>query len=100
MIIPLNINFIQAEASSILGLIQPNFLRIGCLDCTLNEAKNSCEENYRLCTSLELHSAGFQIARNLGLLSWDTHLWTFSATQDTNIYSGLKGLGLCCEKLK
>jgi hypothetical protein len=47
-----------------------------------------------------LHSAGFQIARNLGLLSWDTHLWTFSATQDTNIYSGLKGLGLCCEKLK
>ena len=98
--IPLNINFIQSEASSILGLIQPNFLRIGCLDCTLNEAKNSCEENYRLCTSLELHSAGFQIARNLGLLSWDTHLWTYSATQDINIYSGLKGLGLCCEILK
>ena len=98
--IPLNINYIQGEASPILGGIEPNFLRIGCLDCTLEKAKNSCEENYRLCTSLELHSAGFQIARNLGLLSWDTHLWTYSALENENSYSGLKGLVLCCEILK
>ena len=37
-------DFIQAEASPVLGGIEPNFLQLGCLNCSLNEASKSCKE--------------------------------------------------------
>ena len=93
-------DYIQAEASPALGGISPNFLKIGCTDCDLYEASLKCTNGYRLCTSIELHTGGYQIARNLGLLSWDTHIWTHSALDNKSDYKNLKGLGLCCKILE
>ena len=92
-------DYIQAEASPVLGGVSPNFLKIGCKDFLLEEAKAKCTDGYRLCTSIELHTGGFQIARNLGLINWDTHIWTYSALENINDFQQLKGLGLCCEIL-
>ena len=89
-------DFIQAEASPVLGGISPAFLRLGCVNCLLEEASRKCTKGYRLCTSIELHTGGYQIARGLGLLSWDTHIWTHSALDNASDYASLKGLGLCC----
>ena len=89
-------DYIQAEASPVLGGISPSFLRIGCINCLLTEASKKCVNGYRLCTSIELHTGGYQIARGLGLLSWDTHIWTYSALDNADDYASLKGLGLCC----
>lgn len=91
---------IQAEAAPVLGGIDPNFLEIGCLECTLDAAASACNEGYRLCSSIELHTGGYQIARSLGLLSWDTHIWTNSALSNKAQYASLLGLGLCCAILK
>lgn len=93
-------DYIQAEASPALGGIEPNFLQIGCLECTLESASSSCKKGYRLCSSIELHTGGYQIARSLGLLSWDTHIWTNSALNNKSQFISLKGLGLCCAVLK
>ena len=93
-------DYIQAESSNILGGIEPNYLQIGCIDCTIDDAEKSCIEGYKLCTSLELHAGGYQIARGLGLIQWDTHIWAHSALDNRDDYKDLKGLGLCCVELK
>jgi hypothetical protein len=91
---------IQAEASPVLGGIEPSFLQIGCLDCSLKEAGTVCPEDYRLCSSIELHTGAYQIARSLGLLRWDTHIWTYNALNTPGEFENLKGLALCCAQLK
>jgi hypothetical protein len=91
---------IQAEASPVLGGIEPNFLRLGCIDCTLTQAAQVCKEGYRLCTSIELHTGGYQIARSMGWLNWNTHIWTNGALKSPTDFEDLKGLGLCCAELK
>ena len=93
-------DYIQAEAAPALGGISPNFLKLGCSDCGIDEANSKCVNGYRLCTSIELHTGGYQIARSLGLLSWDTHIWTHSALDNKKDYMSLKGLGLCCKVLE
>ena len=93
-------DYIQAEAAPALGGISPNFLKLGCSDCGIDEANSKCVNGYRLCTSIELHTGGYQIARSLGLLSWETHIWTHSALDNKKDYMSLKGLGLCCKVLE
>ena len=90
---------IQSEASPALGGIEPNFIKLGCFDCTIEKASKVCPENYRICTSIELHVGGYQIARSLGLLSWNTHLWTHNALKTPTEFEKLKGLALCCSEL-
>jgi hypothetical protein len=90
---------IQAEASLALGGIDPKFLKLGCMDCTLQIAEESCSERYRLCSSVELNTAGYQIARSMGWINWNTHLWTYNALNSPSEFEKLKGLGLCCNKL-
>jgi hypothetical protein len=91
---------IQAEASPILGGIEPSFLQLGCMDCTLKDASQSCSDGYRLCTSIELHTGGYQIARSMGWLNWNTHIWTHGALKTPTDFDNLKGLALCCAELK
>lgn len=93
-------DFIQAEASPVLGGIEPSFLQLGCLECSLKEASQACVEGYRLCTSIELHTGGYQIARSMGWLNWNTHLWTHGALKTPTDFENLKGLALCCAELK
>lgn len=98
--IALDKDYIQAEASPILGGIEPSYIEIGCLNCSLRKAANICHEGYRLCTSIELHTGGYQIARSLGLITSDTNIWTNNALNDLEKYESMKGLGLCCAILK
>lgn len=95
---------IAAEAAPALGGADPSLVRLGCLGCTLQAAVQSCPQNRHVCSSLELHTGGYQVARSLGWLGSGTHVWTHSAvagaraaTQDGhNAAVGQKGLGLCC----
>jgi hypothetical protein len=97
---PVEEDKIQAEASPVLGGIEPNFIRLGCMECTLEAAAQVCKEGYRLCSSIELHTGGYQIARSMGWLNWNTHIWTNGALKTPKDFENLKGLGLCCAELK
>jgi len=90
---------IQAEAAPVLGGIEPSFLQLGCMNCSLKDASQSCVDGYRLCTSIELHTGGYQIARSMGWMSWNTHLWTHGALKTPADFDKLKGLALCCAEL-
>lgn len=96
----LDLDYIQAEASIILGGIEPNYFRIGCLGCTLEEAEKSCIEGYKLCTSVEMYTGGYQLARVLGLLNDNNRIWTNQILEEKERYIGKKGLGICCSVIK
>ena len=96
----IDVDFIQAEASPALGAIEPNFLQIGCMNCDIQTASKSCGEGYRLCSSVELHSAGYMIAMANGLVNFETHIWTLSALKNIDDWKDVMGLGLCCEEIK
>jgi hypothetical protein len=57
---------IEAEASPALGGIEPNFIQLGCINCPIEQAAKSCIEGYHICTSIELHTGGYQVARAMG----------------------------------
>ena len=57
---------IEAEASGSLGGIEPSFIQLGCVNCLLKEAATVCTDNYHLCSTIELHSHGYQVARAMG----------------------------------
>jgi len=97
---------LQAEAAPALGGTDPSYVRLGCLKCSLQDAAKSCPANRHICTSMELHTGGFQVARSLGWLAAGTHVWTHAAvTKGADAEMGAQGktaesssgLGLCCE---
>lgn len=97
---------IQAEAAPALGATDPSYVRLGCLQCSLEEAAKSCPSRRHVCTSIELHTGGLQVARSLGWLTAGSHVWTHAAIlkgADAERGSQSKtgdpslGLGLCCE---
>jgi hypothetical protein len=57
---------IQAEASGALGNAHSGYVQLGCVNCPLSIAKNVCVEGYHLCTTIELHSQAFQVAKTMG----------------------------------
>jgi len=67
---------IAAEASPALGGVRPSFAHLGCQNCTLNEAKLSCRPSYHLCTTMELYTGAFVVARILGYTDWRSNVWT------------------------
>mmetsp|Transcript_66457 Transcript_66457/g.131070 ORF Transcript_66457/g.131070 Transcript_66457/m.131070 type:complete len:416 (-) Transcript_66457:46-1293(-) len=94
---------VQAEAAPALGGLDPSFVHLGCLSCSLEEAIRSCPRGRTICSSLELHTGGYQVARSLGWLDAGTHVWTEAAVMkgrqqasDSILGPPLKGLGLCC----
>lgn len=108
---------VQAEAAPALGGIEPSFVRLGCLSCSLTEAGQKCPAGYHLCSSMELHTGGYQVARIQGYANWDSHLWTSGqlaklesqpagaaaaelAFAAVTPESQKLGLGLCCNDLK
>jgi len=93
-------SLIQSEAAPALGGIEPNYINLGCLNCSLKEASTSCQKGYKICSTIELHTAGYQIARSLGWIDWSTHIWTNSALKSPNSFLGFKGLGICCKEQK
>jgi hypothetical protein len=99
---------LQAEAAPALGGIDPAYVRLGCLSCSLEEAARRCPKNRHVCTSIELHTGGYNVARSLGWLGAGTHVWThaavlkgaaqkMSAAGPDLTTDSLTGLSLCCE---
>jgi hypothetical protein len=107
---------IEAEAAPALGGVEPSFLRLGALSCSLSEAGSKCSSGYHLCTAMELHTGGYQAARAMGYANWDTHTWTHGAFAKLKTASGgaaaaemafaaansdqKTGLALCCNDLR
>jgi len=76
---PLVPDEIQAEAAPLLAGVEPSFVRLSCMQCTLQTAMQNCPEGYHICNSLELHVGGYQVARSLGWLQGPgTHVWSHS----------------------
>eukprot|EP00933_Yihiella_yeosuensis_P070613 TRINITY_DN78748_c0_g1_i1.p1 TRINITY_DN78748_c0_g1~~TRINITY_DN78748_c0_g1_i1.p1 ORF type:complete len:413 (-),score=54.49 TRINITY_DN78748_c0_g1_i1:153-1226(-) len=73
---PLSADEVQAEAASALAGVEPSFVRIGCVDCLLETAMENCPGGYHICTTREMHMGGYQVARTLGLIDKDTHVWS------------------------
>lgn len=92
-------SLIKSEAAPALGGIEPDFIQLGCINCSLKKAKKSCKRNYQICSTIELHTAGYQIARSLGWIDWSTHIWTKSALKALESFKGFLGLGMCCKKM-
>lgn len=98
---------LEAEAAPALGGVDPSYVRLGCLSCSLQEAAARCPKNRHVCTSVELHTGGYQVARSLGWLSAGTHVWTHAAVvkgaaaqigaQVAGNPGSPNGLCLCCD---
>lgn len=58
--------WIQAEAAPALGGVEPNFVQLGCDKCGLKKAASACPQEYHLCTTVELYTAGYHVARSMG----------------------------------
>jgi hypothetical protein len=59
-------NEVIAEAGPSTGNVNADYVLLGCLDCPANEAVQSCIAGYHLCTTIELHSAGYQVGKSMG----------------------------------
>jgi len=70
---------IEAEAAPALQGVEPSFVRLACVDCPLEVAQRSCPSTYHICTSLDMHMGGYQVAHSMGYLQRGTHVWTHSA---------------------
>ena len=87
---------VEAEAFGALGSIEAYFIRLGCINCNYETAQGACPNTHHLCTSIELHSAGYAVARAMGWTDWNGHLWS-SASDNTETDDS--GLGICCLNL-
>ncbi|KAL4466845.1 hypothetical protein ABPG74_010442 [Tetrahymena malaccensis] len=94
---------VQAEASSFLAGIEPNFLHLGCINCPIETAKSACITGYHLCTNLELYSGAYTIARFMGWTELNRNIWTYNQLfrqdneQEERVNSGI---GICCLDLE
>eukprot|EP00929_Paragymnodinium_shiwhaense_P015390 TRINITY_DN123480_c0_g1_i1.p1 TRINITY_DN123480_c0_g1~~TRINITY_DN123480_c0_g1_i1.p1 ORF type:complete len:461 (+),score=118.01 TRINITY_DN123480_c0_g1_i1:128-1510(+) len=97
---------LQAEAAPALGGADPSFVHFGCIQCSLMEAAKSCPASRHICSSLELHTGAYQVARSLGWIRSGSHIWTLAALQQAQKdplgqtkgnHDAAVGLGLCCE---
>lgn len=96
---------IQAVAAPALGGVDPSYVRLGCLRCTAQKAVAACPKSRHVCTALELHTGGYQVARSLGWLASGAHVWTHAAVEQQRALplvgapgqAPQEGVGLCCE---
>jgi hypothetical protein len=87
---------VEAEAFGALGTIEPYYVRLGCINCKYDDAVNSCPDTHHLCSSIELHSGAYAVARAMGWTEWNSHLWS---TASTDTETNTSGLGICCLNL-
>mmetsp|Transcript_48482 Transcript_48482/g.122999 ORF Transcript_48482/g.122999 Transcript_48482/m.122999 type:complete len:399 (+) Transcript_48482:74-1270(+) len=103
---------LQAEAAPALAGVDPSYVHLGCISCSITEAVASCPHSRHICSSLELHTGGYQVAKALGWLIGGMHVWTHAAVMKrmasaSKMLQGAdwtgaggspsNGLALCCE---
>jgi hypothetical protein len=93
---------IEAEAAGALGSTEPAYIRFGCINCRLEEATDVCEKHdeFHLCDSIEIHTSGYQVARVMGWLNWNSRIWTPDAYDYTDDSNEELGIGICCRSIK
>jgi len=86
---------IQAEAQSVLGLVEPAYVELGCLSCSLDNCPKTCRKGYRMCTQRDLYAGGYFVSRAMGWTAPDTTIWSaedgLAATP-----AAASGLCMCC----
>jgi len=94
----LTVDEIQAEAQSALGLVEPSFVELGCMGCSLDNCPKTCRQGFRTCTQRDLYSGGYFVARAMGWATADTQIWKAEdgVTQLTNNPQQVSGLCMCC----
>ena len=89
---------IEIDSSGALDLMEPKQIRLSCQSCSIANAINGCPDKYHLCTTIELHSGGYQVAKINGWLYADSRVWSYEAqVEDTN---DDVGVGICCLNLE
>eukprot|EP00371_Babesia_bovis_P001282 XP_001609929.1 membrane protein [Babesia bovis T2Bo] len=83
---------IQAEASSVMGGIEPSYITVGCSNCGKQEAMESCPHGYHLCNKFELYTGGYKAALRLSIPP-NTIMAAASAEPSY-------GVALCCANLQ
>jgi Concanavalin A-like lectin/glucanases superfamily len=92
---------IQAEAYPSLGGVEAPYVQLGCIDCSLEEASEVCDDDYHICTKMELYGGAYMVARILGWVSYETYVFTYQDVlegsspdldDDLTNYS----IGMCC----
>lgn len=93
---------VQAEAYPSLGGVDPGYVQLGCIDCTLEEASNVCDDGYHICTKMELYGGAYLVARLMGWVTYQTYIFTYQdiiedSTPDIDEdVSSNYSLGMCC----
>jgi len=57
---------VQASSPNSLGIVEPSFLHIGCINCTGPEAAKKCVQGFHLCDQNELFGGVWQAAHIMG----------------------------------
>jgi Concanavalin A-like lectin/glucanases superfamily len=86
---------IFSESTGSLGQMESRFMTLGCVKCTLDTASASCSDGYHLCTTIELHSGGYDIVRAMGWYQISAEVWSYNAL-GTDYDTNELGLGVCC----
>lgn len=101
----LSMEELQAEATSALGAIDTSTLMLGCANCGVNQALQSCIQGYNLCTSMQLMLSGEMVAMANGwIYKQDQQIWSRGIELGTGGVapysdgSPRKGLALCCKQ--
>lgn len=87
---------VEAEAFGALGTIEAYYVRLGCINCKYSDAVEACPDTHHMCSSIELHSGAYAVARAMGWTEWNSHIWSPAST-DTE--TNTSGLGICCLNL-
>ncbi|GIX64351.1 uncharacterized protein BcabD6B2_37860 [Babesia caballi] len=96
---------VQAEASAVLGGVEPSYITIGCTDCGKQEAMKACPAGYHLCNKFELYtgnghhgveikvgSGGYNVALRLSIPA--NKVMAAASAEPSS------GVALCCANLQ
>jgi len=93
----LTVDEIQAEAQFAFASVEPAFVELGCMGCSLDSCPKTCREGYRICSQRDLYAGGYFVARGMGWATTETKIW--SAEDGKSVPAGdvASGLCMCCK---
>jgi hypothetical protein len=88
---------VQAEASAALGLVEPSFVELGCMGCSLDNCPKTCRQGFRVCTQRDLYAGGYYVSRSMGWVTADTRIWSAEDGKSVGAANQQSsGLCMCC----
>lgn len=87
---------IQAQAHNALGGVEPSFVELGCMGCTVDTCPRSCRRGYHMCTERNLFGGGYLVARSMGWANSETRVWSAEDGAAASDTTQATGLCMCC----